>query len=245
VFPYLGYATRLFEKVSLDEPIRAAVLLADSGGLPRGGVMFPIEGGRHIVTLYGFSRDYPPTDEAGFLSYALSLRAPLIHNAIRHASPASPIHAFQKNEARFSRYGSAARWPMNFLVTGDAVASFNPIYGQGMTAALLAGEALRTALEAVEGEGRADALAIQRRITAAYRVPWQIARSEDLRWPATKWDGLRWPVRLEHRLGNMIGRAAACDPVVTQAYIEVLHLLRPPGSLVRPSMLWRILLHSH
>jgi hypothetical protein len=53
----------------------------------RGGVLYPVEGNRWVVTLGGISRDYPPNDEAGFLDFARSLRSPIIYEAIKDAQP--------------------------------------------------------------------------------------------------------------------------------------------------------------
>jgi len=41
---------------------------------PRAGMLYPIEGDRWILTVAGVGRDYPPTDEAGFLEFTRSLR---------------------------------------------------------------------------------------------------------------------------------------------------------------------------
>ncbi|TCV79981.1 FAD-dependent oxidoreductase [Sulfurirhabdus autotrophica] len=60
VKPYLGYATRLYKKVSMHAGIRATVVMAKDPDMTRGGVLFPIENDQYICTLYGFSKDYPP-----------------------------------------------------------------------------------------------------------------------------------------------------------------------------------------
>jgi len=42
---------------------------------PRAGMLYPIEGDRWILTVAGVGRDYPPTDEAGFLEFTRSFVA--------------------------------------------------------------------------------------------------------------------------------------------------------------------------
>src|SRR6266545_4115029 len=108
---------------------------ADPAANARGGVLFPIEGNRWMVTLAGRGRDYPPTDEEGFLAFAGSLRSPLLHEAIRGAERLTPIHAYRQTDNQRRFYERLPRLPQRFLVIGDGVCAFNPLYGQGMTVA--------------------------------------------------------------------------------------------------------------
>ena len=95
------------------------------------GLLLPVEGDRWMVGLAGAGRDYPPTDEAGFLEFAASLRSPIISDAIRHARPLSPIHGYRQTDNRWRHYEQAQRWPERLVVLGDAACTINPIYGAG------------------------------------------------------------------------------------------------------------------
>jgi 2-polyprenyl-6-methoxyphenol hydroxylase-like FAD-dependent oxidoreductase len=68
---FLGYASRTY---AIPKDFRAdwksTYIQAAPPRHSRGGIMMPIEGNRWIVTLLGGGRDYPPTDDAGFLGFA-------------------------------------------------------------------------------------------------------------------------------------------------------------------------------
>ncbi len=125
---FLGYATRMFQPgADFIHDWKVVGVLPQPPALPRGGVIIPIENGRWMITLSGAARDYPPTDEKGFLAFADSLASPVVGKAIRHAKPLSPIFAYQRTENRWRHYERLDRWPERFVALGDAVSAFNPV----------------------------------------------------------------------------------------------------------------------
>ena len=104
---------------------------------PRGGLVIPVEGGRWLVSLVGGDGDYPPTDEAGFLAFARSLRSPALYEAIAGAEPLTSIAGQRATENRLRHYDRLGRFPDGVVAVGDAACAFNPVYAQGMTAAAL------------------------------------------------------------------------------------------------------------
>jgi hypothetical protein len=44
--------------------------------------MMEVENDQWIITLVGMNKDYPPTDEAGFLAYTRSLISPELYDAV-------------------------------------------------------------------------------------------------------------------------------------------------------------------
>jgi hypothetical protein len=78
------------------------------------------------------------------------------------------------------RYERLRRFPERLLAIGDAVCSFNPVYGQGMTVAALEAMMLRRLLS--HGSALRPRLYF-RRIARMVDVPWDIAVGGDLAFP--------------------------------------------------------------
>ena len=75
------------------------------------------------------------------------------------------------------------RFPDGLLVVGDAVASFNPIYGQGMSVAAL--EAL-TLCRQLEGGAAPPPRRFFHDVARVVDVPWEIAAGGDLVFPGVQ-----------------------------------------------------------
>jgi len=122
-------------------------------------------------------------------------------------------------------------------VLGDALASFNPIYGQGMTVAACEAMALREVLAR-----STDDLAKRffRAAAKAVDVPWQLAVGGDLALRCVP--GPRpLPVRVINSYIARLQRAAMLDSVVSAAFVKVIHLIAPPASLFAPAIFLRVM----
>ena len=138
-----GYSSAIVELP--DDPARDWKALV-MGNLPRvgarGAVLLPIEGGRFICSLGGRAGDYPPDNEADFLEFAKSLPHPTMYEALQGARFVSGVARMIYPANRFRHYERSESLPRGFIPVGDALCSFNPTYGQGMTSAALQAEAL-------------------------------------------------------------------------------------------------------
>ena len=233
----LGYATRTYHLPpdALGEDL--GVLHGTTPEHPRGGALLRLEGGRWMVTLAGMLGDYPPTDPDGFLAFARSLRFPDIYQAIRDGEPLDDPVGFRFPASVRHRYERLPRFPDGLLVVGDAVCSFNPIYGQGMTVAALEALALRRHLR------RGVVPQPRRWFRDPARVvdlAWDIAVGGDLVFPGVQ--GRRTAkVRLVNAYLGRLHAAAAHDADLASAFMCVAGLVAPPRSLLRPGVAVRVL----
>jgi 2-polyprenyl-6-methoxyphenol hydroxylase-like FAD-dependent oxidoreductase len=205
----------------------------------RGGLCFAVEGDRWQMTLVGLVGEEPPTDAFGFAEYARSLPIPQLYDITRSEEALSDAVVYRFPFDRRRHYERLSLFPEGLIAIGDALASFNPAYGQGMTVAALEVEALDRILRAsVDLDGIA-----RRFFGAASRiidVPWSLAIGEDLRHPGAQ--GKRpWLQGAVNAYYAQVHRAAATDPVACKTFFEVAGLQAPPSKLFTPELLWRSL----
>ncbi|MFF1511611.1 FAD-dependent oxidoreductase [Streptomyces sp. NPDC058326] len=234
----VGYTTRHYRVPPKDVSDGKAVVVVGSPEQPRGAICARVEGDRIQVTANGMLDDRPAADADGFHAYLLSLAAPPVHQLIRHAEPLDDPVTYRVPVSVRRHYDRMARFPEGFLVTGDSVCAFNPVYAQGMTVAALGAMVLRRCLRS----GRPlDPRAFLRDLTRTAVAPsWEANTANDLAFQGV--EGRRtWRIRLMQAWGVRIQEAAAVDAEVAHRFIRVLSLVDPGSALLRPSLVWRAL----
>ena len=233
----LGYATRTYQlrpgAIGGDQMI----LTAGTPANPRAGFLAATEGGRHMLTVAGIRGDYPPTDPPGFGDFVASLPSADIAAAIAGAEPLDDPVPFRFPASVRHRYERLAAFPAGLLVIGDAVCSFNPVYGQGMTVAAAQAMTLRGLLTR---QAVPDARRYFRAIAAPIDVAWDIAVGADLAFPQVP--GKRpAKVRLVNAYMPRLHAAAAHDQALAAALVRVIGLKDRPEGLLRPDRMLRVL----
>ena len=234
----LGYTTRFFRRRPDHMNGDMGAIIPPTPAGKRGGVMLAQEGDRWTVTLIAHFGNYAPADLPGFIEFASTLPAPYIHEVVRDAEPLGEPASARFPASTRRRYENLKRFPEGYLVFGDAISSFNPIYGQGMSVAALESDELAATLS----EGFDD---LARRFFARagklVDIPWSIAVGNDLRMPeatgprSAGLNFINWYMSKLHRAGHH-------DPIPAMAFHRVANLLAPPPSVMHPKVAWRVLL---
>ena len=233
----LAYASRTYRLVPglLDGDV--GILTAATPGHPRGGALAVMENDRFLVTLFGILGDRPPTDPKGFTDFAATLQFPDIHDVLHDAEPLDEPVPFRHPASVRHRYERLSRSPEGLLVLGDAVCTFNPIYGQGMSVAALQALALRAHLQQHTGP---RPIGFFRQIGRIVDVPWSMATGGDLAFPDVP--GHRTvQMRVLNRYLAMLLAGAAHDPRLGRAFLRVAGLVDPPQALLAPGVAARVL----
>ena len=236
----VGYATRLYRRNPNDPNSRDWLLYTpEAPKESRFGGIFPIEGERWIVSVGGWAGDHAPTDETSFLEFVRSLPNQDIYRIISTSEPISDILPYKFPASLRRHYEQLERFPQGFLVLGDAISSFNPTYGQGMSSAVLQAAELDKILSNKRVAPELLARTFFKAAAKVVDIPWQLSVGEDFRFPQTtgpKPGG----VDLINRYVAAVHRATRFDPEVGRAFLKVMNLLEPPTSLMTPRILWRV-----
>jgi 2-polyprenyl-6-methoxyphenol hydroxylase-like FAD-dependent oxidoreductase len=205
----------------------------------RGAAFIPIENGQWEVILSGIHGDDAPRERERFVAFADTLPVDEIGDLVRSQQWLSDeIHQYPFPSSLRRRYERLDRFPEGLVVTGDAIASFNPVYGQGMSVAALDALLLHHAL----ADGGLDGLADRFFDEAAEVVDivWKIAVGADFEFPQTTGPKPPGTDLFNRYIGRLIRRSHG-DGELTEAFYRVFRLEQPPTSLLRPSIVWRVL----
>lgn len=240
----VGYTSRIYRRMPADlGGTKALLVYPTPPAEKRMAAVLPLEEDRWMVTLGGWLGEHAPTDERGFVEFARGLPAPEVGRLLERAEPLTDpvVHRFPSNLRH--HYERMVRWPEGLLVLGDALSSFNPIYGQGMTVSALEAVALDAALRRARADPGGLAGLPARFFPAAARIVdrvWGLTAGEDYRYPEVA--GTRPPgTALINRYVARLHRTATRDPRVYGAFLGVMNLLTPPATLFRPGVVLRVL----
>lgn len=229
----LAYASR-FVELGESEEVSAFLVYPRPPNQPRGGALYRQEGGRWIMTLAGYGGTRPPSDDEGFAQFAKSLATPVLAEKLATARRVSDVKVFRTPHAEWRHFEEMDDFPEGLAIVGDAVCSFNPIFGQGMSAAALHSEALSQCMK-TGGLGRRGR-EFRRKVAGCSKAPWQISTTLDFAYPTTM--GARpLGIGLVHRYLRRLFGAMSVDQGAYTRFMRVLHLVDSPAALVHPEML--------
>ncbi len=237
---HCGYSSRFFRtKSAKGHGGRGIIVDARLPDFPAWGALAPYEDNLYVLTLGGFSRQYPPTDEAGFVRFAEALLVPDIADVIKNCDPVGPVTS---SRSMTMRWRHLDRWQgklSGFMLLGDSLWNYNPLYGQGMSVAAVSAGILRDELAK---DQNLDTLPLRvfKPAKKFARPYWDGTALLDMRWPGT--EGKRpWHLKITSALGDLFIRAAFEDNAVYTQLMHQIHMLKGPTALITPTMAWKML----
>jgi len=240
----LGYASRFYARAP-DERLggaRAVISITEDLDRARGAVAFPVEGGRWLVTVGGYHRDRPSSEPADYASRLEDDPCIALRQFAHRNDMLSDVTTYRYPSSVRRDFDRCRRLPGGLVGAGDSVASFNPIYGQGMTSAALHSATLGAYL----GSGASPhepAGKYFRRLRPVINSVWTLSTSADFRLSHVTGDRPRglW---IAHRVNDLYTRATLRDADLHGLFLRVLNLQERPQMMARPDNLVRAHLAS-
>ncbi|RAO19782.1 FAD-dependent oxidoreductase [Micromonospora noduli] len=233
---HLNYATALFRRpeVTPDSTVVLALNTARAQADVAGAAFFAIEDGRWMAMMAGYGKDRPGRTADDFVR-RLREQFPPEFGEVADQEMIGDVQTYHHADSRRRDFHALKRFPAGLISVGDAVASFNPVYGQGMTAAALHAACLSTYLRSGP-DLRAPArhyLALQKVVVDA---AWSLSTSADLALPHV--DG-PYPrgYRLSRWASGQIIAATVTDVATARRFNDVVSMREHPRSLARPGVL--------
>ncbi|MGW4545902.1 FAD-dependent monooxygenase [Streptomyces violaceorubidus] len=203
----------------------------------RSAMVMPVEGDRWLVSCGGTRGGEPPADPEGFLRYTLDLPDPIVGRLISGAEPLTDVHLSRSTSNVRHYLDKAPHWPEGLVVLGDALGTFNPAYGQGMSVAAFGARVLCRELERA---GRLDTPGLARRVLRGAARPvdaaWAMAVGQDVLYPGTRGGGRPGIAdRAATAYTRRLTRAATGNLAAASALWDVTSMRTPPARLFHPS----------
>ena len=147
----IGYATH---QVLMPEGLipEKVVVAGASREQPVGLGMLYYEDGTWGLTTFGVAKVEPPRNFADMCALADTILPAHVAAALRRSEPIGEVAFHKFPTSRWRRYDKLDRFPAGIVPFGDAVVSFNPTFGQGMTMTSLQAGHLRRALESPDAD---------------------------------------------------------------------------------------------
>lgn len=205
-------------------------------GQPAGFVLVGNQNDEWVLTLAAIAGNEPPTEYAEILEFVAQFAPVDVLAAVRAAEPVGPVSRYRIPSNRWRRYDKMRRLPHGLVVVGDAICSFNPIYGQGMTMAALDAVVLRDCLR---DEHRHLPRRFYQDSAKNIAVAWRTAVGADLALPEVA-EPRPTSMRITNSFLDRVMIAAETDIFVAEQFLRVVGMIDSPARLLRPAMLLRI-----
>ncbi|MER7688809.1 hypothetical protein [Streptomyces sp. NPDC097610] len=234
----LGYTTALFRRPEgRHDTTLAQSLSTTPDGRLRLSTLGRVEGDRWIALIAGYADDRPGDRSDEFLLRCKQDPAAAFRQLAEDGELIGEPDSYGHPHNLRRDFHLLDRFPAGLLAIGDVLASFNPIYGQGMTSAAMHASCLAAYLESRESM-RDPAWAYFKRTLAVVDDVWQTSTRSDLRLPHVTGPRPRG-FKVASRLSDLVDRASVTDPVIHQRCLAVTQMLTPAKTLMRPGTLLR------
>ncbi|WP_394232180.1 FAD-dependent monooxygenase [Niallia oryzisoli] len=209
-----------------------------------GGTISKVEDNRYIVTINGY-QDAIDEKEAvkndnGFLELAKGLPKLDIYNEIKDGSPLSKTSVFRVPQIIWKRYDKAKELPNGLLVIGDTVCRIDPVFGQGMSIAILEALALQKIFRGDRDTLQRSIIRFHKKVPQIIAPIWNMVITEDFRYPGISG---KKPIGLsiQQWYAKKIFLLSSQNQDIYDSFVKVMNLIQPITILMKPKILTKVL----
>jgi 2-polyprenyl-6-methoxyphenol hydroxylase-like FAD-dependent oxidoreductase len=240
----LVYATRIFEAPPGAHAMGFPIVNVQSDPrvpVPgRTATIVPIENGQWQATLSGTRGGQPTGDPEAFIPFAKSVRDPIVGELLEGRKPLTDVAVTQGTANRRVHF-EKADLPDGFFAVGDSVATFNPLYGQGMTVAARGLLAVRALLRAKGLARPGFCREAQRALAPQVSTAWGLATSQDILYPGATGMRPRTGTGVLNAYVDRLMTGATTREALTAAFLQVITMSSPPTHWLRPAVVRDVL----
>ncbi|MFJ5762023.1 NAD(P)/FAD-dependent oxidoreductase [Neobacillus sp. NPDC093182] len=209
-----------------------------------GGTISRVEGNRHIVTIMGYHKAVNEKevlkDESGFIELSKKLPRLDIYQEIEYATPLTKTSFYRIPHMVWRRFDKM-ELPNGLLLIGDTICRIDPVFGQGMSIAILEALSLQKLLQT--GARQKVSAAFHKKAAKIISPIWNMVITEDFRYSATT--GKRpFGLSIQQWYAKNIFLLSSQNQEVYDAFVKVMNLVRPITTLMTPSIIKSVLSHA-
>jgi 2-polyprenyl-6-methoxyphenol hydroxylase-like FAD-dependent oxidoreductase len=235
----IGYASQQVQIPDglIEEKVVVAGACRDQ---PLGLGMLYYEDGTWTVTTFGIAKVEPPHTFPEMCALADEILPAHVSAALRAGTPLGEVAFHKYPVSRWRRYDKLTRFPTGIIPFGDAVVSFNPTFGQGMTMSSIQAGNLRTVLDS----GDPDIAGRLAKATAKTTYPvWTMTAVGDQVLHLAPGPRPWWYGPVGSLFDQFLG-AAETDPVLAEWFLRRFSLLDSLWMVPSPALVGRTVRHN-
>jgi 2-polyprenyl-6-methoxyphenol hydroxylase-like FAD-dependent oxidoreductase len=205
-------------------------------GRPEGYALWRNENDTWVFCVATLGRHTSPSQRADMISHVERIAPRHFVDTVQAAEPLGQPVRYTFPSSRWRRYDKMRNTPDGLVAVGDAICSFNPIYGQGMTVAAI--EALTLGRCLREGQRKLPQRFF-RSTAKTIGVAWRTAVGSDLALPEVT-GRPTVSMRFTGAYLDRVLTAAESDPIVAEQLLRVTGMIDSSSRLLHPAILARV-----
>ncbi|WP_432988377.1 FAD-dependent oxidoreductase [Dactylosporangium sp. CA-233914] len=238
----LNYASALFER---DESVSDTWVVVTQttpgeGRVPRIGGVLSVEGDRWLMLVAGYDEDRPSRDAAEYAAHCRAHFPSMFGDIAERGRMIGGVITYHQADSRRRDFHLVDRLPAGLVAAGDAVASFNPVYGQGMTSAALHASCLSGWLQTGPDVRTEPAREYFDKVRVVVDAAWQVSTFADLGLPHIT-SGQPRGYRVIRWASDLLLRASMKDEPTCRRLNSVTAMETHPAALAKPGVVLRAL----